>query len=130
MARILTVGSKKPDLQEEARAIFSLSLAQRIHIEPEWIPREKNGIADYLSRITDYDDWSLSHDTLNYLDALWGPHTIDRFASFYNTQPPRFNSRFWSPNSEGVNAFTMDWNGENNWICPPVYLIPRIIQHA
>jgi len=32
--------------------------------------------------------------------------TIDRFASYYNTQLPRFNSRFWNPSSEGVDAFT------------------------
>ena len=29
-------------------------------LEPEWIPRDHNQIADYLSRIVDYDDWGLS----------------------------------------------------------------------
>ena len=64
------------------------------------------------------------------LDDKWGPYTIDRFASFYNTQLPRFNSRFWNPGSEAVDAFTCDWGGENNWWCPPIYLIPRILGHA
>ena len=80
--RILTVGSKKPELQEEVLAIFSISLARHIHIEPEWIPRGKNETADYLSRLVDYDDWSLSRDTFRRLDGLWGAHTVDRFASY------------------------------------------------
>ena len=92
--RILQVGSKKPDLQAEALAIFSISLAQPIHIEPEWVPRRDNEVADYLSRIVDYDDWSLSHNTFRALDDAWGPHTVDRFTSHYNTHLPRFNSHF------------------------------------
>ena len=64
------------------------------------------------------------------LDARWGHHTVDRFASYYNTQLPRFNSRFWNPGSEGVDAFTCDWRDENNWMCPPICLIPRTIRHA
>ena len=61
---------------------------------------------------------------------MWGPHTIDQFASYFNTQLPRFNSRFWNPGSEAVDAFTCDWQGENNWWCPPVYLVPRVLRHA
>ena len=87
-------------------------------------------MADYLSRIVDYDDWSLSHSTFRELDAIWGPHTVYRFASHYNSQLPRFNSRFWNPGSEAVDAFTLDWSDENNWLCPLVYLVPRVIQHA
>jgi len=71
-----------------------------------------------------------SPGTFQELDAQWGPHTVDRFASYYNKQLSRFNSRFWNPGSESVDAFTCDWALDNNWLCPPVYLIPRVIQHA
>ena len=64
------------------------------------------------------------------IDASWGPHTIDHFASFTNTQLPLFNSRCWNPDSEEVDAFTVNWVGENNWWCPPIALILRVIQHA
>ena len=127
VACILQVGSRKPDLQAEALAIFSISLARHIHIEPEWVPRRDNEVADYLSHIVDYDDWSLSHNTFRVLDDTWGPHTVDRFTSHYNTQLPRFNSRFWNPGSEAVDAFTSNWCDDNNWLCPPVYLVPRVI---
>ena len=130
VVRILTTGSRKPALQREALAIFQRSVSSGIRIEPEWIPREANQQADFLSRIIDKDDWSLHPALFKMLDDKWGPHTIDRFASFYNTQLPRFNSRFWNPGSEAVDAFTCDWSGENNWWCPPIYLIPRVLGHA
>ena len=55
---------------------------------------------------------------------------MDRFASHYNAQLPRFNSRFWNPGTEAIDAFTADWHDDNNWLCPPVYLIPRSLRHA
>ena len=76
------VGSKKPDLQAEALAIIAVSLSHHVHIELEWILRKNNETADYLSCIIDYDDWS------SQIDVQWGPHTIDRFTSYYNTQLP------------------------------------------
>ena len=47
-----------------------------------------------------------------------------------STQTQRFNSRFWCPGSEAVDAFTCSWARENNWWCSPVYLVPRVIRHA
>ena len=99
-------------------------MQHQIRLEPEWIPRGLNERADYLSRIIDYDDWQLNPLVFSKLDNAWGPHTVDRFASFQNSQVPRFNSRCWNPGSEAVDAFTVDWPGENNWWCPPIGLIP------
>ena len=42
------------------------------------------------------------------IDAKWGPHTIDRFASHYNAQVPRFNSKSASPGCSGVGALSQD----------------------
>ena len=130
VVRILQVGSKKPALHAVSRKIFILCIHNQIHLEPEWITRELNERADYLSRIIDLDDWCLNPIILNRVDKIWGPNTIDRFADFYNKQTPRFNSRCWNPSTEAVDAFTVDWHGENNWWCPPVWLVPRVIGHA
>ena len=130
VVRIVQYGSKNAALQSEALAIFSLCIDNHIHIEPEWIPREQNQLADYYSRIVDHDDWMLNPYVFNWLDAIWGPHTIDRFANPSNNQVVRFNSRFWTPNSEAVDTFTCNWGGENNWWCPPVHLVPRVIRHG
>ena len=56
VVRIVQYGSKKPDLQAEALSIFSIYLKQHIRIEPEWTPRERNALANYISRLVDYDD--------------------------------------------------------------------------
>ena len=84
VTRIIVTGSKNTSLQQEALAIFSTSVANSIRIEPEWFPREENKLADYMSRIVDYDDWSLDHTIFKQLDNSWVLHTINRFASHYN----------------------------------------------
>jgi len=92
VSRIISTGSRKPQLQAETVAIYSASVTNNIRVEPEWNPRAENELADYLSCITDYDDWSLDHDIFLSIDLKWGPHTVDWFASPYNIQLPRFNS--------------------------------------
>ena len=129
VVRILQVGSRKEHLQDLAVNILKTSLEHSIRLEPEWLPREDNTQADYLSRIVDLDDWGISWSVFGYLDTIWGPHTVDRFASDYNTKCSRFNSRFWCVGSEAVDAFTVHWNGDINWLCPPVSLVTRVIGH-
>lgn len=34
-----------------------------------------------------------------------------------------------NPCIEGVDAFTLSWTGENNWIFPLPYLILRVLKH-
>lgn len=127
-ARIVLVGSRKPHLQALAIDIFQLCLAKRIVLDAQWIPRSVNERADLLSRFVDKDDWSLNPVVFQDIDVKWGPHTVDRFASYYNAQLPRFNSKFASPGSCGVDAFAQDWSCEINWICPPVSLIVRSVR--
>ena len=130
VARILQVGSRQEHLQKIALDIFFVAIHNHIKLEPEWIPRELNEQADYLSRIVDYDDWQLNPLIFSELNDIWGPYTIDRFADNINAQLARFNSRYGNPGSEAVDAFTVNWAGENNWLCPPVTLISRVIRHA
>ena len=130
VARILQVGSRTPLLQKEALLVFSLCVKHNVSIEPEWIPRSENQLADFISHIQDWDDWQLNPSVFYSLQIRWGPCTVDRFASYYNTQLPRFNSRYYNSGAEAVDAFTCDWSTEMNWWCPPVFLIPRILWHA
>ena len=120
-ARIVLVGSRKPHLQALTIDIFQLCLAKRI-------VRSVNERVDLLSRFVDKDDWSLNPVVFQDIDVKWGPHTVDRFASYYNAQLPRFNSKFASPSSCGADAFSQDWSCEINWICPPVSLIVRPVR--
>ena len=130
VVRIVQVGSKKEHLQEGAMCIFQACLEHGVRLEMEWIPRDQNETADYISRIVDIDDWKVNPTIFQMFDSLWGPHTVDRFASGANTQLSRFNSRFWSPGSEAVDAFTVNWGFDVNWWVPPLHIIVHTIRHA
>ena len=130
VAHLLLVGSRKPELQAGVFRIFCMCFYNRIVLEPQWVPREENTIADELSRIIDYDDWQLNPGVFSLIDSHWGPHTVDWFAAGYNSQLDRFNSHYAVPGTEAVDAFTVHWGGENNWWCPPLCLVPRVLRHA
>ena len=49
---------------------------------------------------------------------------------YLNAKLPRFNSRFWNPGAESIDTFVIDWHGENNYVCPPICLISRILLHV
>ena len=129
VAFITDSGSNKPHLNAIAKDIFCFTSAHGIRLSVEWIPRTLNQKADYYSKIVDYDDWCVSSDYFRNIDSRWGPFTVDCFASYANTKLPRFYSRFYSPNTLGVDALTHSWEGENCWLVPPVCLITQVIEH-
>lgn len=126
---ILSVGSRKQDLHLEAVEIYKLCQKNGIRLSVEWVSRDDNEQADALSRAEDANDYSLDPLVFQRLDEEWGPHTVDRFASVHTKQLPRYCSRFLNPGCEAVDAFTVSWRGENNWVFPPPYLIPRVLRH-
>ena len=46
-----------------------------------------------------------------------------------NTKTLRFNSKYLCPNTEAVDAFTQNWESENNLLVPPVGDICRVIKY-
>ena len=125
VAHLLLVGNRKPELQAGVFRIFCMCFYNRIMLEPQWVPREENTIADELSHIIDYDNWQLNPGVSSLIDSHRGPHTAG-----YNSQLDRFNSCYAVPGTEAVDAFTEHWGGENNWWCPPLCLVPRVLRHA
>src|SRR6185312_10351784 len=69
-------------------------------------------------------------DLFNQIDARWGPHTIDRFASQHNNHCSRFNSRYFDSKAEAIDAFAQDWSRDNNYANPDWNDISRVIEHA
>lgn len=68
----------------------------------------------------DHEAGGLSGDFFSFIDDLWGAHSIDRFASV-NHKTERFNSLFWNPGSEAIDAFTQNCHGGNNCLVAPIY---------
>ena len=127
-SRITEVGSMKFELHVLAYKIFSHCLQHNIELVVQWIPRELNRQADFLSKIGDCDDWQITGELFRVLEERWGPHTIDCFASFENAKTRRFYSRFWNPGSLGMDAFYQSWQGENCLLVPPVNLVAQVLQ--
>ena len=127
-AYVRNKGGPIPELSEIAMSIWGLAEDFHISLICTHIPGVLNSAADRLSRSPDIHNWMLHPALFRWLDKKFGPFTIDRFASNMNAQLPRFNSRFWEPNSEGINALAQDWSQENNYANPPWALIPRVIQ--
>ena len=128
-SRVVPKGSGVPALQEMAEKIHSICESNAIILEVQWVPREAIFYADYLSKLIDHDDWRTTQNLFAILDRMWGPFTIDRFADSSNTKLKRFNSKYLCPNTEQVDSFTSAWTGENNFIVPPVSLVPRALAH-
>ena len=129
VARIATKGSMKKELNRLAFSVFTVCQEFNIQLRVIWIRRELNEQADSLSRSFDTDDWSVSKQFFEFANKTWGPFTIDRFANAKNAQLPRFNSRFWSPGCEQVDAFSVSWVRENNWLVPPPCLVSQAVKH-
>lgn len=125
---VLLNGSRKQDIHNVAISLNEFCDKENIIMQPEWIPRNGNDRADYLSRCVDSDDWEINHDIFAQLSLAWGPFTIDRFASHLNNKCKRFNSRWWVPGTEAVDAVSQFWGHDNNWLVPPPRLVAVCIE--
>ena len=65
---VLSIGSRKEDLQNVANNVFEICQSSDISMSIQWIPRELNERSDYLSRYRDSDDWSVQEWVFKYLD--------------------------------------------------------------
>ena len=107
---------KKSHLQSKALEIHKLCAVHGIQLLAEWVPREENELADYLSKLSDTDGWQLNPKLFDWLDSMWGPHSIDCFESSTTKQMSRFCSRWCNPGCSGIDAFTVNWTGERVWL--------------
>ena len=126
---IVKSGSAKSNLQILAEEIQEICQMENINFETQWVPRETIPYADKLSRYEDTDSWEITEGFFSYLNELWGPFSIDRFADSANKKLRRFNSKFYCPETECVDAFTVSWDNENNLLVPPVCMISKVIKH-
>jgi len=127
--KIVSSGSMKSELQFEAIQIYNICIQNNIRLNVAWVPRGDNTIADEISKYFDRDDWGVSKEFFNFMDSVWGPFTVDRFANDQNTKLSRFNSKYWCVNTSGVDAFAQNWESENNWLVPPIHLVCKVIIH-
>ena len=103
--RIVQVWRMKTELHDLAIKIFQCCAENQISLDIQLIPRSDLERADYKSRIVDLNDWQINSSCFEYIEKLWGPHTVDCFANYYNKKVETFFSQFWNSNSSGVDFF-------------------------
>lgn len=122
-------GGPCEQLHRVATKIWTLVLTNNIDITAKYLRGVLNVQADELSRVQSQYEWALHPRLFQYLDNVWGPHTIDRFASMNTTQTVKYNSRFLDPCCLGVDAlYQSDWGYENNFVNAPITVLDRVIQ--
>ena len=126
---IVVSGSNKRDLQLLSENVFNMCRKLNLHLTVKWIPRDCLSYVDFLSKQIDHDDWQTTKQFFHYLNHMWGPFTIDRFADASNSHLPRFNSKFVCPGTEGIDAFTQFWGHDSNYLVPPVSLVSKVLKH-
>ena len=118
--------SSSGGMMRVVRALWWLLDAQKIQLLPEYVPGPENA-ADALSRWMDSSDWQLHPKVFQQLERLYGPHTVDRFASHTTAQLRRYNTLFYDPAGSGVDAFAqLNWQRENNYCNPPWQLLSKL----
>ena len=130
VAHLNGFGRLNPALDGIARAIHALAARHGITLQAEHVAGVTNTTADQLSRDFDRSDWMLHPALFRSLDRLWGPHSIDRMATFATRQVPRYESRHRDVQSLRADTFSARWEpGENSWVNPPFSQIHRVLRH-
>jgi hypothetical protein len=129
---VVEKGSGKFRLQNYAMLVDNLCRTKNISLNPVWIPKCLNNVADILSKMLGYQDYSVQDHFYQYVQEISGfDPNFDRLANNWNAKCSQFNSLAFScVGSNGVNAFNYPWGGQvKNWLFPPPRLIIPTILH-
>jgi hypothetical protein len=86
--------------------------------------------ADAFSKGIDTDIWEITNADFQQLSALFGPFSVDLFATRVNAKCAKFFTRSFEEGTSGVDCFVQDWTGECIYAAPPVLLVLRTIRKA
>lgn len=129
MAYINGQGGPIHELTQIAKAIWARALDHNIMLSARHVAGINNITADGLSRVHRKSEWMLHPRLFRWINRVWGPHTVDRFADYLTAQLPVYNSRYEDPYSSGVNGLAQqDWKSHNNYANPPFCLIPATLE--
>lgn len=122
------MGGPSTELSELAQSLWSICFQLNITITAKYLAGKENTLADSLSRVVNQYQWRLHPRLFRMIDQMYGPHSVDRFASITTTQLTRYNSQFYDPETEAVDALAQSWIGENNFVNCPFKLIPQVLK--
>lgn len=124
---ISAFSSRSPALTAALKRLYAVCRRLGLTLRASWIASVANLWADRLSRDRDRTDWRLCPRIFRRLDARYGPHEVDLFATSLNAHCARFFSLPASPGCDAVDALAQDWSLGNLWANPPFSLIPLVL---
>ena len=105
-AYINHLGGSSNTLSPLVNAIWMEAYNNNITLQAKYLPGTRNLMADALSRVSTQYEWQLHPALFRYVDQIFGPNTIDRFASLTTAQLPLYNSLYRDPKSCSVQLDT------------------------
>lgn len=122
-------GGKTPVLNDLAREIWLWCLERKVTISAAHLPGKINQEADTLSRSFNDDlEWSLCENIFLKILNTYPLLRIDLFASRLNKKLDNYISLRPEPTARAVDAFTLSWSKDLNYIFPPFSLMGKILQ--
>ena len=128
VAYVNKLGGTSRPMCDLMRNIFIECQKMNIVLSARYLAGKVNTWADGLSRILTPYEWQLHPAMFRVLEDLWGPHTVDHFASEMTTQLVRYNSLYLDPGTEAVDAMGQVWSKENNYVNPPFWMLDHVIR--
>ena len=119
--------SRNPLLHKLLRRFWALCDVNSVSVRMEYV-RSACNPADEPSRWKFRDEWRLCGPLFNKMEGIFGPHSIDLFASRSTHLLPRYVSRFLDPEALAVDAFSVSWAGERSWINADWDSLPKVAQ--
>jgi hypothetical protein len=128
--KMLAKGSGKLRIMKLVLDILKRGRALLLDLQPVWVSRDNPFLlkADAISKGIDTDNWEVSRVDYDHLNALFGPFSINLFATCDNAKATRFYSRSWEMGTQGVDSFAQNWHGECAYVAPLVSLVMRTIR--
>jgi hypothetical protein len=111
--KMIAKGSGKLQITKLVLEILRKARALKFGVEPVWVSRDNPFLqqADCLSKGIDSDNWGISEEDFCHLGALFGPFTIDLFATSNNAKCLRFYSRSFEEGRSGSGLICSEMGG-------------------
>lgn len=122
-------GTRSPTLSHMACQLWEWCLGKGVTLSAEYLPGSHNVTADMESRtLQSSAEWRLNRSVFLAVMKLYGPCSVDLFASRLNFQLPHYISWRPDPYAATTDAFRVQWTGIQGYAFPPFALIGSCLQ--
>ena len=122
-------GTRSRTMSHTACQLWEWCLGKGLMLSAEYLPGKDNVTADRESRtLQSSAEWKLDRSVFLAVMELYGPCTVDLFASRLNFQLPHYISWHPDPYAVATDAFQIVWKSLQGYAFPPFSLIGRCLQ--